>query len=217
MLCKPVCVCSPEFRYYPRAVLISIDRPISRVHRLRKPLLLPRFMAFSSLFLSQFVFEAQAGGRGGFFGLIVLARIPLRERVRRIARRGWRERVDEFVLLYGYISFSYVRPLDRSGTLLLRLYLSLRLGISALLDILYIYIYIYTCEFLRTRVSVIYSRHGSICIGLAKCVGWVRGELVGMTVPREANTIAARNSRSVNRDEKDNKDREGGWGARTSR
>lgn len=90
MLCKPVCVCSPEFRYYPRAVLISIDRPISRVHRLRKPLLLPRFMAFSSLFLSQFVFEAQAGGRGGFFGLIVLARIllPLRERVRRIARRG---------------------------------------------------------------------------------------------------------------------------------
>lgn len=63
MLCKPVCVCSPEFRYYPRAVLISIDRPISRVHRLRKPLLLPRFMAFSSLFLSQFVFEAQAGGR----------------------------------------------------------------------------------------------------------------------------------------------------------
>lgn len=33
-----------------------------------------------------------------------------------------------------------------------------------------------------------------------------------MTVPREANTIAARNSRSVNRDEKDNKDREGGWG-----
>lgn len=145
MLCKPVCVCSPEFRYYPRAVLISIDRPISRVHRLRKPLLLPRFMAFSSLFLSQFVFEAQAGGRGGFFGLIVLARIllPLREKVRRIARRGWRERVDEFVLLYGYISFSYVRPLDRSGTLLLRLYLSLRVGISALLDILYIYIYIH--------------------------------------------------------------------------
>lgn len=81
----------------------------------------------------------------------------------------------------------------------------------------HIYIYIYTCEFLRTRVSVIYSRHGSICIGLAKCVGWVRGELVGMTVPREANTIAARNSRSVNRDEKDNKDREGGGGARTSR
>lgn len=58
--------------------------------------------------------------------------------------RETRERVDEFVLLYGYISFSYVRPLDRSGTLLLRLYLSLRVGISALLDILYIYIYIYT-------------------------------------------------------------------------
>lgn len=113
-VCRRVCVCvdacSPEFRYYPRAVLISIDRPISRVHshRLRKPLLLPRFMGFSSLFLSQFVFEAQAGGRGGFFGFIVPVPILLLL-LRREREKERRIRVDEFVPLYGYISFSSTR------------------------------------------------------------------------------------------------------------
>ena len=95
-----------------------------------------------------------------------------------------------------WIYFVRSRPLERSRYCV---HLSLRVGISALLDIvcihIYIYIYIYIYIFLRTRVSVIYSRHGSICIGLAKCVGWARGESVGMTVPREANTIVARGTK----------------------
>lgn len=87
-----------------------------------------------------------------------------------------------------WIYFVRSRPLERSRCCV---HLSLRVGISPLLDIVCIHIYI----FLRTRVSVIYSRHGSICIGLAKCVGWARGESVGMTVPREANTIVARGTK----------------------
>lgn len=62
-LCKSrVCVnsscSSPEFRYYPRAGPY-LDRPDFH-QSLRKPLLLPRFMGFSSLFLER-------RGRGGFF------------------------------------------------------------------------------------------------------------------------------------------------------
>lgn len=146
-VCRRVCVCvdacSPEFRYYPRAVLISIDRPISRVHshRLRKPLLLPRFMGFSSLFLSsQFVFEAQAGGRGGFFGLIVPVPILLLL-LRREREKERRIRVDEFVPLYGYISYVLVHSSEAVAASTYR-YVS----VYRLCSILCVYIYIYFSE-----------------------------------------------------------------------
>lgn len=58
----------------------------------------------------------------------------------------------------------------------------------------YISIYIYTyIEFLRTRVSVIYSRHARFVS--AKCVGWARGPLVGMTVGRERRVLVARGTK----------------------
>lgn len=113
-VCRRVCVCvdacSPEFRYYPRAVLISIDRPISRVHshRLRKTIIVtPLYGIFE--FVSLAVrFRGASRRKGRFFRAhctrsnTTTTTITTRARERRI-------RVDEFVPLYGYISFSSTR------------------------------------------------------------------------------------------------------------